>query len=181
VKGRPSACRFGVALAYFDLANLIIFPISTALGLYGFVVYRHPQTISALAEVGVPPRKPILLAVVDGLRCVLAIAAGAIVSWVGANSGILGPPQSYLGTQILLLPSWVIQTAGVSLFALGGIWGVRAVLAFLPGRLPRFLSRAVAVLDLVLIPFYPLGLWLGIHALGVLPRASRPAGGAGPT
>lgn len=30
----------GVWLALFDMVNLMIFPISTALGIYGFVVYR---------------------------------------------------------------------------------------------------------------------------------------------
>lgn len=34
----------GLALALFDIANLILFPLSTALGLYGLVVYRHPDT-----------------------------------------------------------------------------------------------------------------------------------------
>ena len=34
----------GLALALFDIANLVLFPLSTALGLYGLVVYRHPDT-----------------------------------------------------------------------------------------------------------------------------------------
>jgi hypothetical protein len=32
----------GLALAVFDIANLLLFPVSTALGLYGVVVYRNP-------------------------------------------------------------------------------------------------------------------------------------------
>jgi hypothetical protein len=35
--------RLGLALAVIDLANLVLFPLSTALGLYGLVVYRHPD------------------------------------------------------------------------------------------------------------------------------------------
>ncbi|HVR74366.1 MAG TPA: hypothetical protein VMT52_08540 [Planctomycetota bacterium] len=35
----------GLALALFDIANLLLFPLSTALGLYGLVVYRHPDTL----------------------------------------------------------------------------------------------------------------------------------------
>ncbi len=38
----------GLALACVDLANLALFPISTALGLYGLVVYRHPTTAEYL-------------------------------------------------------------------------------------------------------------------------------------
>lgn len=42
------ACFGGLALACVDLANLALFPISTALGLYGLVVYRHPTTAEYL-------------------------------------------------------------------------------------------------------------------------------------
>ena len=35
----------GKALALWDMVNLLLFPVSTALGLYGFVVYRHPDTV----------------------------------------------------------------------------------------------------------------------------------------
>src|SRR5688572_24046667 len=35
----------GLALALLDIANLLLFPLSTALGLYGLVVYRHPDTL----------------------------------------------------------------------------------------------------------------------------------------
>jgi uncharacterized membrane protein (DUF2068 family) len=34
----------GLGLAVFDVINLALFPLSTALGLYGLVVYRHPET-----------------------------------------------------------------------------------------------------------------------------------------
>lgn len=181
VMGRPSARRFGIALAYFDLVNLLLFPVSTALGLYGFVVYRHPQTVFAFsAREGDSPR-PIFLALADSLRALLALIAGALVLWVGAHAAILDVPESYLGTQILLLPSWVLSAAGGTLLALGSVWGARAVLAFFPSRLPRLFSRLVAVFDIVLIPFYPLGFWLGVEALGVLPRVPRSGGGPGPT
>jgi len=40
---RPWARRLGLALAAIDLVNLLLFPLSTALGLYGLVVYRHPD------------------------------------------------------------------------------------------------------------------------------------------
>jgi len=40
-------CRWarfaGVCLAGFDIANLALFPLSTTLGLYGLVVWRHPE------------------------------------------------------------------------------------------------------------------------------------------
>lgn len=47
--GRSWARRFGLALAMFDLVNLALFPVSTALGLYGLVVYRHPDTLDHFA------------------------------------------------------------------------------------------------------------------------------------
>lgn len=34
----------GLGLAVFDVINLLLFPLSTALGLYSLVVYRHPET-----------------------------------------------------------------------------------------------------------------------------------------
>ncbi len=37
--------RLGLALAAFDCVNLVLFPLSTALGLQGLVVYRHPETV----------------------------------------------------------------------------------------------------------------------------------------
>jgi hypothetical protein len=39
------ARRGGLALAAFDIANLTLFPLSTALGLYGLVVFRHPEAV----------------------------------------------------------------------------------------------------------------------------------------
>ncbi len=36
------ARKQGLALAVFDIANLLLFPLSTALGLYGVVVYGNP-------------------------------------------------------------------------------------------------------------------------------------------
>lgn len=41
---RPS----GLALAAVDLLDLALFPVSTALGLYALVVYRHPTTAEYL-------------------------------------------------------------------------------------------------------------------------------------
>jgi hypothetical protein len=35
----------GLILGAFDLSNLLLFPVSTALGLYALVVYRHPETV----------------------------------------------------------------------------------------------------------------------------------------
>ncbi len=45
---KKAACArpFGVGLACFDFLNLTLFPVSTALGLYGFVVFRHPETVA---------------------------------------------------------------------------------------------------------------------------------------
>jgi len=40
---RPWARRLGIALAAIDLVNLLLFPLSTTLGLYALVVYRHPD------------------------------------------------------------------------------------------------------------------------------------------
>ena len=37
--------RLGLGLAVFDCANLVFFPLSTALGLQGFVAYRHAETL----------------------------------------------------------------------------------------------------------------------------------------
>jgi hypothetical protein len=48
LRTRPSARRFGLALAVFDAVNLILFPVSTGFGLYGIVVYRHPDTVGYL-------------------------------------------------------------------------------------------------------------------------------------
>ncbi len=36
----------GLGLAVFDALNLALFPLSTALGLYGLVVYRHPEAVA---------------------------------------------------------------------------------------------------------------------------------------
>jgi hypothetical protein len=43
--GQSWARTFGLALAIFDILNLCLFPISTTLGLYGLVVYRHADTL----------------------------------------------------------------------------------------------------------------------------------------
>jgi hypothetical protein len=45
---RKTACArpFGVGLACFDFLNLAFFPVSTALGLYGLVVFRHLETVA---------------------------------------------------------------------------------------------------------------------------------------
>jgi len=45
LKGRPSARLFGMGLAIWDAVNLSLFPVSTALGLYGIVVYHNPETV----------------------------------------------------------------------------------------------------------------------------------------
>ena len=45
---KPVARRFGLGIALLDMVNLILFPLSTALGLYGFVVYCHPSTAEYL-------------------------------------------------------------------------------------------------------------------------------------
>ncbi len=37
--------RLGLGLAIFDCANLILFPLSTAFGLHGLVVFRHADTV----------------------------------------------------------------------------------------------------------------------------------------
>lgn len=37
--------KLGVGLATFDCLNLFFFPVSTALGLQGFVAYRHSETV----------------------------------------------------------------------------------------------------------------------------------------
>lgn len=44
LKGRAWARPFGVGLAGFDIVNLALFPLSTTLGLYGLVVWRHPES-----------------------------------------------------------------------------------------------------------------------------------------
>jgi len=41
---RPWGRRLGRALAFFDVCNLALFPLSTALGLYGLVVYGNVGT-----------------------------------------------------------------------------------------------------------------------------------------
>lgn len=48
LKRKRFARASGLALAAVDLLNLAIFPVSTALGLYGLVVYRHPTTAEYL-------------------------------------------------------------------------------------------------------------------------------------
>lgn len=46
---RKSLARpLGKALAVLDLVNLFFFPVSTALGLYGLVVYSHPDAADYL-------------------------------------------------------------------------------------------------------------------------------------
>lgn len=37
--------RLGLGLAVFDLVDLTLFPITTACGLYGFLVHRNPDTM----------------------------------------------------------------------------------------------------------------------------------------
>ena len=37
--------KLGLGFAVFDTANLVFFPVSTALGLQGFVAYRHSETL----------------------------------------------------------------------------------------------------------------------------------------
>ena len=39
------ARALGLAFAVFDLLNLIFFPVSTTLGLYALVTFRHAETI----------------------------------------------------------------------------------------------------------------------------------------
>lgn len=53
---KPLARRFGTGIALFDLVNLVFFPLSTALGLYGLVVYHHPDTALHLRDLR--PRIP---------------------------------------------------------------------------------------------------------------------------
>ena len=36
--------RVGLAMAVFDCVNLLLFPLSTMLGLHGIVAWRHPET-----------------------------------------------------------------------------------------------------------------------------------------
>jgi hypothetical protein len=55
---RPWARRLGFALAAIDLVNLILFPLSTALGLYGLVVYRHPDVRDWFERHGAPAVAP---------------------------------------------------------------------------------------------------------------------------
>ena len=40
------ARSFGLGLAIFDIFNLVLFPVSTALGLYVFIVYRSPEAVA---------------------------------------------------------------------------------------------------------------------------------------
>jgi hypothetical protein len=37
--------RFGLVLGFIDLVSLPFFPVSTAMGLYAVVVYRHGETV----------------------------------------------------------------------------------------------------------------------------------------
>ena len=37
--------RMGLALAIFDLVDLTFFPVTTACGTYGLLVYRHPDSL----------------------------------------------------------------------------------------------------------------------------------------
>jgi hypothetical protein len=44
LRGYPWALPFGLFLSGVDLINLLGFPVLTALGLYGLVVYRNAET-----------------------------------------------------------------------------------------------------------------------------------------
>ena len=48
LRAQPTARRLGMALAVIDLPNPLLMP----LGLYGIVVYRHPETVGYLEEPG---------------------------------------------------------------------------------------------------------------------------------
>lgn len=50
---RPLARPLGLGLATLDVLNLCLFPLSTALGLYGLVVYLNAETVVFL---GLGPR-----------------------------------------------------------------------------------------------------------------------------
>jgi hypothetical protein len=43
-------------LAILDIIDLALFPISTALGLYGLVVYRHPEVAAQFSTGAVQDR-----------------------------------------------------------------------------------------------------------------------------
>ncbi len=47
--GRPPRSqlsrRLGLGLSILDLVNIVLFPLSTACGVYGLIVCRHPDTI----------------------------------------------------------------------------------------------------------------------------------------
>jgi hypothetical protein len=44
-RGHPLGRVMGIWLALFDMVNLVLFPISTALGIYGYVVYRSYSAV----------------------------------------------------------------------------------------------------------------------------------------
>lgn len=49
--------QVGVALAILDLLDLTFFPVTTACGLYGLVIFRHPDTIDFYEERFLPVRE----------------------------------------------------------------------------------------------------------------------------
>ena len=50
LRGKAAALPLGKGLAIFDIVNLVLFPISTAFGLYGTVIYKHPDTVDFLTS-----------------------------------------------------------------------------------------------------------------------------------
>lgn len=55
VRVKPWARKLGLALGLFDIANIVLFPVSMALGLYAVVVYRHPDTLDRFEPRGQRP------------------------------------------------------------------------------------------------------------------------------
>jgi hypothetical protein len=55
VRVKPWARKLGLALGLFDIANLVLFPVSMALGLYAVVVYQHPDTLDRFEPRGQRP------------------------------------------------------------------------------------------------------------------------------
>ena len=45
LRGRRLGRRLGVGLGFFDVCNLVCFPVSTGLGLYALVTYRKPEVV----------------------------------------------------------------------------------------------------------------------------------------
>ena len=52
--GQRIACRWGLYLAVFDMVNLVCFPLSTSVGLYGWVVYRRHRLVLQATASGRP-------------------------------------------------------------------------------------------------------------------------------